>query len=298
MQNICAAMRVKANEKNLELVLDIDSSLQHTHIISDPTRLAQIMYNLIGNAVKFTDKGSVTVKLTCANSSEYGVDVLFSVKDTGPGIPFGKHEAIFELFTQAASDTARRFGGTGLGLPIVKQVLGLFDSAIKLQSGPGEGTRFYFTISFGTATQVAQATSADAAPKVDMSHLKILVAEDIEINRMILKKQLSRLGLDAVIVEDGKQAYEAFLSGNYDILFIDLHMPVWGGYDAITHIRQLPDPIKANVPIVALTASITEDEKIMEAGFNSILYKPVQLNDVRTKLEEVMVGSTPLAAQQ
>lgn len=289
MHNICSALRIKAADKNLELILQVDNRIQHLSVLSDPTRLSQIMYNLIGNAIKFTDKGRVTVDVSCKAVSGDTAEILFSVTDTGAGIPADKHGSIFELFTQAGNDTSRKYGGTGLGLPIVRQVLSLFGSNVQLESTLGTGSRFFFTIPF---TTIAPATNKEVsiapAAASDFSHLRILIAEDVEINRMIIKRQLDKLGLDAVIVNNGKLAYETFLAADFDVLFIDIHMPVWDGYETIKQVRNHPDPAKANACVVALTASITEGEKILESGFNSTLYKPVQINHLRTKLDEVV----------
>jgi len=287
MQNICSGLRIKANDKHLDFILDIDQQLERVNIISDPTRLSQVIYNVVGNAIKFTDKGSITVKLECVNKTEDTAAILFSVADTGPGIDAGRHGAIFELFTQAESHITRKYGGTGLGLAIVKQVLALFNSPIHIESSPGNGARFFFTISFTTVAAAEETKMAAPAGKTDFSQLKILIAEDNEINRLIMKKQLAKLNINPAIAENGKQAYEACLSGDYDAIFMDLHMPVSDGYETIKRIRALADPAKAAVYTIAFTASVTEQEKIFDAGFNDFLYKPVNLNDLTEKLEKI-----------
>lgn len=287
MQNICSVLRVKANDKQLDFILDIDEKLSKTIVISDPTRLSQLIYNLVGNAIKFTDKGSITVKLELTGGTDQSADVLFSIKDTGIGIPADKHEKIFEQFTQAASDTTRKYGGTGLGLAIVRQILALFNSSIYLESTPGKGSRFFFTLPFATAGEEVKIQRVSAAGHADLSHLKILIAEDNEINRVIMRKQLEKLNIQALIVEDGKQAYEACAAGYYDAIFMDLHMPVMDGHEATMKIRALQDPVKANIYIIAFTASVTEQEQIFHSGFDDFLYKPVNMRDLRDKLEKI-----------
>lgn len=288
MQKICSALRIKALDKKLDLVLHIDDRLKNVSVLSDPTRLSQIMYNLIGNAIKFTNKGKVTVDVHCLTVSDNTTSVTFSVADTGYGIPADKHESIFNLFTQADAAISRKYGGTGLGLPIVRQVLSLFNSTIEVESTPGKGSRFFFTISFATtAHTTVKEFSIAPAVTVDLADLKILIAEDVEINRIIINRQLEKLGLQPEIVANGKLAYDAYLTGHYDVIFVDLHMPVWDGYETIKQIRELPKT-ETNVYVIALTASVNEEQKILAAGFDSILYKPVQINDLRAKLEDVL----------
>jgi signal transduction histidine kinase/CheY-like chemotaxis protein len=286
-QNICAGLRIKASDKKLDFILDIDDALQPVIVVSDPTRLSQLIYNLVGNAIKFTDKGSITVKLECVGEMANGVDVQFSIADTGPGIDAGRHESIFELFTQAETYTTRKYGGTGLGLPIVKQILGLFNSSIHVESSVGNGAKFLFTISFLTTVDDSRVQSSVVANNKDLSHLRILIAEDNDVNRLIMKKQMANLNIKPMIVENGKQAYEAVLAGNYDAVFMDLHMPVSDGFETTRQIRALKDPVKASVHIIAFTASVTEQERIFAVGFNDFLYKPVNMSDLRDKLEKI-----------
>ncbi|MBS1688577.1 MAG: response regulator [Bacteroidetes bacterium] len=287
IQNRCAVLKIKANDKQLDFNLSIDKRLENINIISDPTRLSQIIYNLISNAIKFTDKGSISLKLDCIEKKEQEVIVQFSVVDTGIGIHPERHEKIFELFTQAESHITRKYGGTGLGLAIVKQILSLFNSSIHLNSSPGSGSTFFFTINFATTPTMIETKPTVAETQTDFSKLKILVAEDNEVNRILVKKQMSRLNVEPVIVENGEQAYEACLSGYYDAVFMDLHMPILDGVEATKKIRALPDPVKAKTYILAFTASVTEQEKIKNCGFDDFLYKPINLNNLREKLENI-----------
>ncbi len=288
MQNICAVLRIKANNKHLQLLLDVDEGLKTMNVVTDPIRLSQVMYNLIGNAIKFTEKGSVTVKLSLVKKTESEAEVLFSIADTGIGIHPDKHEQIFELFTQAESHLTRKHEGTGLGLAIVKKILALFGSRIELESSHGKGSRFFFTIPFVIAAADASNNTPTAGEKADLSQLRILIAEDNDVNRMILMKQMDKLNVKPVIVENGEDAYEAFISGDFDLVFLDLHMPVSDGYQAIKQIRALPAP-KGDVYIIAFTASVTEQQKITDAGFDDHLYKPVNMSDLREKLEKIAV---------
>ena len=288
MNNVVSGLRVRAMDKKIDLMLDMDLQLNNINVVSDPTRLSQLIYNLAGNAIKFTDKGSVTIKLSCSNKTEDEVDVLFSVIDTGIGIHPDKHESIFQLFTQAESSTTRQYGGTGLGLAIVKQILGLFKSTLQLESSLGNGAQFYFSLRFKIEHRLAAVSASPASgSKTDLSHLKILIAEDNDVNRLIIKKQLEKLNVGCTLVSNGQLACEAFATGYYDAILMDLHMPVMDGYVAVKQIRSMPDPAKAQVHIIAFTASVTEQEQIFENGFNDFLYKPVNMNDLQDKLEKI-----------
>lgn len=285
MQNICTSLRVKANSKQLNFVLDTDPQLERVWISSDSTRLSQLIYNLVGNAIKFTEQGSITVKLQCLKTDDNQTEVLFSITDTGIGIHADKHEAIFESFTQAESHTTRKYGGTGLGLTIVKQILLLFGSKLQLDSSPGNGSKFSFTIQFTTVQQVQKAEVA--AAQQDYSHLRILIAEDNDVNRLLMKKQLERLNVNAMLVENGQLAYDAVLNHEFDAILMDLHMPVLNGYEAVNKIRSLEDRAKANTYIIAFTASVTEQQEIFNSGFNDFLYKPVNMTELNNKLDNI-----------
>jgi signal transduction histidine kinase/ActR/RegA family two-component response regulator len=291
IENICSVLRVKANNKQLHLIVDIDPLLSTCNVVSDPTRLSQIMYNIIGNAIKFTESGSVTVAARVTSVLTDRVDVLFSVTDTGTGIHPDKHEMIFELFAQAELNTVRKYGGTGLGLAIVKKVLALFNSAIQLESVPGSGSRFFFNISFTTVATTTPGLLVETGEKTDFGYLRILVVEDNPINRQIIKKQLNTLNIQPIVTENGKEAYDLFMESHFDAIITDLQMPVMDGYETIRRIRTSNDPYKAAVYAIAFTASVTEEEKIMDSGFDDYLYKPVNMNVLQDKLKKIAVYS-------
>ncbi|WP_276131889.1 ATP-binding protein [Polluticoccus soli] len=285
VQNVCAGLKIRATAKSLRFDLVIDNCVQKLFVSTDPTRLSQVLYNLIGNAIKFTEQGGITVHLDCTQETDDSIGVLFSITDTGIGIHPDKHAAIFDVFAQAESHVTRKYGGTGLGLPIVKQLLPIFDSKIELESTPGKGSRFFFTINFTKAQ--APVIEQNATEAVNLSKLNILVAEDNEVNRVIIRKQLSTLNVTPVIVENGVLAYNAWLSGQFDAILLDLHMPEADGYDTIKRIRAYSESAKANTHAIAFTASINEKEQILDAGFNDFLYKPANIKHLREKLEEL-----------
>lgn len=286
MHATCSVLKIKANDKKLDFVLDIDKQLQNINIITDSTRLSQLLYNLVGNAIKFTEEGSITVRLDCINKTEKETAIRFCITDTGIGIHPDKHEAIFEIFAQAESHTSRKYGGTGLGLAIVKQILNLFNSSLTLDSKPGVGTSFYFTITFDY-TAAATVSKTPTANNIPLNHLRILIAEDNDVNRFLIKTQLDKRNITTVAVENGLKAYEACMNNEFDAIFMDLHMPEMDGYEATRKIRASSNPKKSGIYIIAFTASVTEQEEIVKNGFNDYLYKPVNMNEVLTKLEKI-----------
>ncbi|MBS1773015.1 MAG: response regulator [Bacteroidetes bacterium] len=297
IQDTCEVLKIKATDKQLDFVLDIDNELKNINIITDPTRLSQLLYNLVGNAIKFTEQGGITIRLNCLNKTPDKATIKFCIEDTGIGINPDKHEAIFELFTQADAHTSRKYGGTGLGLSIVKQILSLFDSVLTLESKPGIGTTFCFTISFDYTIAETPKQLANNTKSAKFDHLKILIAEDNDVNRFLIKTQLDKHNITTVAVQNGKQAYEACLSNDFDAIFMDLHMPEMDGYEALRNIRAITDDKKSGVYIVAFTASVTEQEEIFKNGFNDYLYKPVNMNEVYAKLEKIAEHITQATLQ-
>jgi signal transduction histidine kinase/ActR/RegA family two-component response regulator len=287
MQKIISTLKVKAASKQLWLSLTVDERLDGIYVVSDATRLAQVIYNLVGNAIKFTEHGNIKVEVARKDDIVGKIVVAFSVEDTGIGIPRSKHNEIFEIFSQAESNTARKYGGTGLGLPIVKQVLRLFRSSVQVHSIPGEGSRFSFRIAFTTTEDHGLAESNDVTMQKDLSHLKILIAEDNDVNKFILQQQMEAMNISPVIVNNGQQAYDTWLKNNFDAVLLDLHMPVLDGYDASKKIRAAVKHGGADVFLIAYTASVTEQQRIIEHGFNDFLYKPARMDDLREKLEKV-----------
>lgn len=287
VQNICSALKIRATDKRLRLNFEADDGLKNIIVRSDPTRLSQVLYNLIGNAIKFTDEGTVTVKMVVNNQVENKIDVAFSVADTGIGIHSDRHNIIFESFTQAETDTTRKYGGTGLGLSIVQQVLALFNSKIGMQSTPGKGSVFFFTLSLDVLKEDNETVPDDLAKLKALDHLRILVAEDNDVNKLVLKKQLDNLKVSSVMVTDGMQAFEACLNDDYDAILLDLDMPGWNGYETTKRIRAHNDPAKSNAYLIAFTASVSEQKQILDNGFDDFLYKPVSMKDLREKLEKV-----------
>jgi two-component system, sensor histidine kinase and response regulator len=255
------------------------------YIVTDTTRLAQVLNNLLSNAIKFTERGSVTYGV-----SRSGGYLEFFVEDTGIGIPADRQSAVFLPLVQADSSTTRRFGGTGLGLAISKSLVDLMGGALGLESTLGRGSRFYFShpLVMADSAAVERPVSASASRRPEHP-LRILVAEDNPVNQRLLATMLRKLGHeDVTVVADGEQAVRACLERQYDVIFMDMRMPVLDGYDAAGRIRDHERHVlpRRKTRIVAVTASALADdqERCLAAGCDTYLAKPVSMADVEKTL--------------
>ena len=297
LQNVCGGLMLKAQEKELDFKVNIDSSLKNKIVIGDPTRLSQIVFNLISNAIKFTHSGSVWVRVDCLEDRHNTVNVNFSIKDTGIGIDKENLEVIFEPFTQESITTTRQYGGTGLGLAIVKRLLELQGLHMEVASKPGEGSEFSFNVEFPVSTEhVVVHEEKQPVGLGEMSdsigHLRVLIAEDNMVNVMLMKKLFSKWGIVPTIAENGERAIEMVQYGNFDIILMDLQMPVLNGFDAAMEIRKMRDPKKANTPIIALTASALFDikERVFNSGMNDYVSKPFKPDELREKMQNLVAA--------
>jgi CheY-like chemotaxis protein len=267
----------KASEKNISFSCTADESIPDT-LVGDSERLNQVLINLINNALKFTPEGEVDVNINLAGKSTDKVDLIFSVKDSGIGIPKEKFSSIFERFEQADSDTSRQYGGTGLGLSIVKKIINLQGGDIYVKSEPGKGSEFIFNLSyeFIENPEVLKNYAGLQNPDhVEFSTIKALVAEDNLTNQTLLKFTLKQWNLNYDLAENGEQAVELLRKNNYDIILMDIQMPVMDGYEAAKKIRS---ELNQTVPIIAMTAHVlpTEREKCINAGMNDYISKPIK----------------------
>jgi signal transduction histidine kinase len=289
IHNICSGLKIQAREKGLELILDMDKEIAQIPISTDPTRISQILFNLTGNAIKFTSSGSVRIEVKVLYKDENKVNVRFSIEDTGIGINAEKMESIFEPFTQASTSTTRNYGGTGLGLAIVKRLLTLFESSVHLESEEGKGSKFWFDISFKRNNQTFENDSTGKEQIFDLNGLRILVVEDNPVNSLLLKKIFQKWSNIPDFARDGYEALVKVSANTYDLILMDIHMPLLDGYETTLKIRELPDKEKSTVPIIALTASVSNNlsEKIREAGMNDYLSKPYNPKELYSKLREI-----------
>ena len=257
-------------------------------MITDPIRITQIIYNLVGNGIKFTKKGGVTISLKTLDKSDENIRIRFSITDTGIGISADKHEVIFEPFIQASGNTTRDFGGTGLGLAIVKHLLSLFNSTINLESSSNNGSNFFFDVSFKIDNQKVTDTVSVVESVYDLTGLRVLVAEDNPVNALLLKKILTKWNIEPVFAENGLVAIEKLSSEAFDVILMDIQMPLMDGYQATHEIRNLSDPVKSSVYIIALTASVFNlEQRIKEVGMNDYIYKPFNSKELYNKLKKI-----------
>lgn len=276
----------KAKEKGIALRYEIDHGIPD-EVIGDQTRLYQVLINLIGNSIKFTHEGSVKLRLNLVSDTAEKIAVQFSISDTGIGIAKDKVDYIFEAYTQAKSDTTRKYGGTGLGLAITKRLIDLFGSSIQVQSEEGKGSDFIFTIAF---KKVGNAKRKDQKENFRTFDKKVLVVDDNDINRLLARKVLSKWGIEADMAENGRIAVQKILENRYDLVLMDIHMPEMDGFEAVKMVRNQPDEVYRKLPIIALTASILSSElnEISEAGMNDYVQKPFAPNDLYRKIEKYL----------
>lgn len=284
ISNIKKANQVKAEEKENKIRLMIDDDVPNI-VIGDSLRLGQIISNLVSNAVKFTKKGSITVELSLQKKMDNVAVLDFSVTDSGIGIDPQKQSLIFDKFTQANSETTREFGGTGLGLVITKKLLHLYGSEIQLTSEVGKGAKFYFTIELPIGTELknkANDLDNEFGEQNSIKGVKVLLVEDYPINIKVASKFLEKWQVDFDVAENGKIAIEKYKTGNYDLILMDIQMPVMDGYDATAEIRK----VDTKIPIIALTASATlnNQDRAFTVGMNDYVTKPFNPKELFQKI--------------
>jgi signal transduction histidine kinase/CheY-like chemotaxis protein len=276
VKNILSGLRTMAEEKGIDLRLQVDPAL-HNKIMGDPTRIGQVITNLVSNAIKFTRKGHVLLDIKVKHQSHTEITLTIRVEDTGIGIAQEKQKVIFEQFTQADTSTSRNFGGTGLGLAICKRLLELQGSSLQLISEDGKGSVFYFTQTFPKllATEKKMETKNDRLPTEEskpLSGISILLVEDNEINILVARTFLERWGAIIEVAHNGQEALNKVDPEKHKLVLMDMHMPVMDGYDATHRIREKG----ITIPIVALTASLPRevDTRLKDSGINDIVVKP------------------------
>ncbi len=277
---------------NTQMSLILNKHLSVTSVIDpdipgivhgDQLRFKQIMLNLLGNAVKFTARGGISIDLTLKNLAADSVVVTIRVADTGIGMTPEQLNRIFGAFTQADSSTTRRYGGTGLGLTICSRLLELMGGSIQVESIPGEGSVFRITLPFDIGPKLELATDVPVNQcQWDGRACSILVAEDNLINQKFIRSILGKMGHEVVCCDDGAQAVKAWRSGSFDCILMDIQMPVMGGEEALRQIRSEEGSIDGNMPIIALTAYALKGdrERFLEIGFDGYLAKPVKLDEL------------------
>lgn len=282
-----------AHEKNLKLHTFIDPQMP-PYVHGDPGRIGQVLLNLLSNAVKFTEQGSVTVKAEVLGKTTERCRVRFSVQDTGIGMRPDQASRLFSPFVQADGSTARRYGGTGLGLSISKRLIELMGGEIGVETQPGSGATFWFTMEFRMGEKlipsVPVATKIEVTPEQmqERKAVRILVAEDNHTNQMIVMRMLEKLGYSAHLTANGHEAVEAFGQGRYDLILMDQHMPVMDGREAALLIRKIEEGTGRRVPIIAFTATVFQGEERQKIGavMDDFIFKPVLIQSLEEILEK------------
>ena len=282
LENVGALIRTQLNSKPLELLIDTAPELCGLALHGDPQRLGQVLLNLTGNAIKFTAHGSVTVTACLVQDTGAQVLLRFEVRDTGIGIAAANRQRIFNLFEQIDGSLTRTYGGSGLGLPISKRLVELMGGEIGVQSEEGVGSTFWFTLRASKVMHIAAAETASPTPSA-RSRLKalpraayVLIVEDEPLNREVSQGLLEEVGFVVHVAKEGAQAVEMAMRTNYDMILMDVHMPVMDGLEATRRIRKLSNNVQ--VPIIALTANVLPENaaRCREAGMNDFIGRPVE----------------------
>ena len=287
-------LALAAHQKGLELSCNVAVGTPD-HLIGDSGRLRQILVNLLGNAVKFTSEGKVALRVEVDESHSKSQLLHFSVTDTGIGIPAEKQQLIFDAFSQADGSTTRRFGGTGLGLSISMKLVKMMDGRLWVESQPGVGSTFHFTARFGLTKETHAdgecQTTLPTAERVEEneSAIHILLAEDNAINQRLVRTLLEKEGHSVVVVDNGRQAIEVWERERFDLILMDVQMPLMNGYEATELIRSKEKPGARRIPIIALTAHALKGarEKCLEMGMDGYVSKPVQVKKLLEAIKKI-----------
>jgi len=286
---------LNAQGQNLKFSINCEDRI-HRLLYGDPLRLRQILTNLLSNAFKFTEKGAITLDVTQVKSSPVGITLNFQVSDNGIGMTAEQIDTLFKPFVQADNSISRRFGGTGLGLTISKNLIQLMGGKIQVNSQPGIGSSFNFQISFAPATAKSsehQRREADRAPQEfrEIAQIlrgkRVLLTEDNRVNQLVASKMLGKLGLLVDIANNGKEAVKHLQEKSYDIVLMDIQMPVMDGLEATRQIRL--DARFVSLPIIAMSAGVTLDEQTAcaDAGMTGFIPKPIESKELANKLAKL-----------
>ncbi len=297
VNSLAKMFREKTREKKLAFNLHYDQTIPE-FVLGDPFRLKQILVHLLENAVKYTPKGSVELVCRFAGKGPDSYILDFQIRDTGIGIARENLSLILEKFQQEKTDDRRIYGGQGLGLSIVKQLIELQQGEFTITSKEKQGTEVQFLIPyhFPVGNVLAEEPAESKINGQHINSLKVLIAEDVDINQLVIRKHMQKFGFLADFAENGKVALEKLKKGSYDIVLMDMQMPIMDGYEAIRIIRNdFPETIR-NIPIISITASVMGEapKKCIDAGANDYVPKPYDIKDLRLKMEKWVTGNNSL----
>jgi len=277
---------IKSQEKNIKLSKVYDNKIPEV-LLGDPVRLHQIILNLVSNAVKFTSQGKIVVSVKLIEKDDEKATIEFAVSDTGIGIEKSKIKTIFENFNQASSGTSRVYGGTGLGLAIAKQLVEGQNGFVNVESVVNEGSTFSFQLTFAISNSYHELVDELDEVTTEIKNIKVLVVEDIALNQLLMRTLLDDFGFGCEIAANGKIAVDKLKKGNYDIVLMDLQMPVMNGFEATEYIR---NEMKSSIPIIALTADVTtvDLKKCKSVGMDDYISKPVNETILYSKIVKIL----------
>ena len=291
INDIVSMFRYKINDKGIDFVYSMENNPPE-HIKLDRTRLWQVLVNLIGNAIKFTQYGRVKLTVKLVETKNNTATLCFEVSDTGIGIPKDKIKDMFNSFEQADNSTTRNFGGTGLGLALSQKLVGLMGGEIKIESQLGEGSLFYFEVDAEILSY--DIAELDISPAPIQLEGNILVVEDNEVNQLVTQSMLGKLGLECDVANNGVEAIDMWQKNKYDLILMDMHMPVMDGLEATRKIREI-ESSSNGITIIALTANVLQEDvqKCYEAGMQDYLSKPLDLGTLNKTLSNWLVRERP-----
>jgi signal transduction histidine kinase/ActR/RegA family two-component response regulator len=292
LERFMRTLAFRADEKGLTLRCDVTPDVPN-HVVGDWIRLQQVLINLVGNALKFTEKGRVVVIVDVEERVGDEALLHITVADTGIGVPADRQAAIFEAFTQADGSTARSHGGTGLGLTISRRFVEMMGGRLWLESQPERGSAFHFTVKIGVRPEAAEPAPIKAEPvRAERAPLRILVAEDNPVNQLLTVRLLEKEGHTVRIAGNGRIALQALDESSFDLALMDLQMPEMDGFEATAQIRERERTSGAHLPIIALTANamVGDRERCLEAGMDGYVSKPVDINRLRAEIVRVQLA--------
>jgi len=292
IEEIEAILGIRMDQKGLQFVAGIESDVPD-RVFGDPDRLRQVLINLIGNSIKFTEReGGITLFVELEDRVADSVLLQFNVTDSGIGIPEDKQKRIFEAFSQADASTTRQFGGTGLGLSIASQLVGLMGGNIGLNSEPGKGSNFHFTARFDViAEEQEQEQEQQTTESITFARpLQILLAEDNVVNQKLVVRILEKVGLKVTVAQNGTEAVELSEAQDFDIILMDIQMPVMGGIEATSVIREKERASGSHIPIIALTANAMAGDKkqYLSCGMDAYVSKPFRKHELLSTIQKLV----------
>jgi len=287
LQQVADSFSTVVHQKDIRLLVEVDSLPEGRKLVGDEMRLKQVLLNLLSNAIKFTDSGTVTLKATVGEITGSGAGIYFAVIDTGIGIPEEKQQVIFESFTQADAETTRKYGGSGLGLSICRELVRKMGGDLRVESSQDKGSAFYFTIRLPFDQQVMIVTKEKLQGLQKLHGVRILLVEDNAVNMKIAWRFLDGWGASIDKAENGKVAWELFQQRAYDLMLVDLEMPLMDGKELVQQVRTLDKKI----PAIAFTAAVYDNmyEDLERHGFNGWLHKPFRPDEMHRKILKHLV---------